>query len=93
MKVPKKPEDLPLRRYFFGKNDCLFTVTSVDVPGVTRSYTSFDACAHEIGMSRIYGGIHFRYSNEDGLALGRKVARAVASGFDARAATADRRSD
>jgi hypothetical protein len=78
---------------FFGNDDCLFTVTSIDVPGVTRSYTSFDACAHEIGMSRIYGGIHFRYSNEDGLALGRRVALAVASGFDARAAKAGRRGD
>jgi hypothetical protein len=30
-------------------------------------------------MSRLYGGIHFRSDNEDGLELGRKIgARAVA---------------
>ena len=33
--------------------------------------------AREAGLSRIYGGIHFPADNEAGLALGRKVARAV----------------
>lgn len=33
--------------------------------------------AEEAAMSRLYGGIHFRHDNEDGLALGRKIADAV----------------
>ena len=37
----------------------------------------FDAQAEEAAMSRLYGGIHFRHDNEDGLALGRRVAGAV----------------
>lgn len=60
-----------------------FEVTSIDVRGVVREYRSLRACAEEIGMSRLYGGIHYRFSNEDGLALGRKVARAVVGSFPA----------
>lgn len=36
-----------------------------------------DALAEEAAMSRLYGGIHYRHDNEDGLALGRKVAEFV----------------
>jgi membrane-associated phospholipid phosphatase len=35
------------------------------------------AMAEEAAMSRLYGGIHYRYDNEDGLALGRKVGDSV----------------
>lgn len=38
-----------------------------------------DAMAEEAATSRLYGGIHFRHDNEDGLALGRKVAELVLS--------------
>lgn len=37
----------------------------------------FEAMAEEAAMSRLYGGIHYRHDNEDGLALGRKVADQV----------------
>ena len=37
----------------------------------------FDAQAEQAAMSRLYGGIHFRHDNEDGLALGRRLATAV----------------
>jgi membrane-associated phospholipid phosphatase len=37
----------------------------------------FDAMADEAAMSRLYGAIHYRHDNEDGLALGRKVAGEV----------------
>jgi PAP2 superfamily protein len=40
--------------------------------------TALQAMAEEAAMSRLYGGIHFRSDNEQGLVLGRKVgARAV----------------
>jgi hypothetical protein len=32
------------------------------------------ARAEEAGISRIWGGIHYRFDNEAGLALGRRVA-------------------
>ncbi|UXI70605.1 vanadium-dependent haloperoxidase [Tahibacter amnicola] len=36
-----------------------------------------DTMAEEAAASRLYGGIHFRHDNEDGLALGRKIADEV----------------
>lgn len=36
-----------------------------------------DAMAEEAAMSRLYGGIHYRHDNEDGLVMGRAVADAV----------------
>jgi hypothetical protein len=40
------------------------------LPGVFRSFaTCFDA-AEEAAVSRIYGGIHFRFASEDGLQAG-----------------------
>jgi hypothetical protein len=35
------------------------------------------AMAEEAAMSRLYGGIHYRHDNEDGLTLGRAVAEAT----------------
>ncbi len=36
-----------------------------------------DAMAEQAALSRLYGGIHYRFDNEAGLALGRSVAGAV----------------
>jgi membrane-associated phospholipid phosphatase len=38
---------------------------------------ALDAMALEAATSRLYGGIHYRHDNEDGLALGRRIADAV----------------
>ena len=54
-----------------------FTTGSDSVPHVQRTFTSFDAAAQEAGRSRIYGGIHFEFSNRDGRQLGREVASQV----------------
>ena len=35
----------------------------------------FTRIAEEQAMSRLYGGIHYRFDNDGGLALGRRVAR------------------
>ena len=35
----------------------------------------FTRIAEEQAMSRLYGGIHYRFDNDEGLALGRLVAR------------------
>jgi hypothetical protein len=57
---------------FFG-NNYAFSTGSSSLPDVTRSYSSFWNAANEAGMSRIYGGIHFTFSNTDGLNLGKQV--------------------
>src|SRR5262249_28888254 len=50
-----------------------FTTDSLTLPGVTRTFASFSAAAAEAGRSRIYGGIHYEFSNQDGPATGRKI--------------------
>ena len=65
----------------FGDNYA-FTTTSEGLAGVTRSFTSFDAAAAEAGRSRVYGGIHYEFSNEDGLAAGKSLASYVLTTFD-----------
>jgi hypothetical protein len=42
-----------------------------------RTYASFWQAAEEAAASRLYGGIHFRTSNDQGLAQGRCVAEYV----------------
>ena len=43
----------------------------------TRSFTSFNAAAEEAGISRLYGGIHYRAAIENGLEQGRCIAKFV----------------
>lgn len=57
-----------------GKDHLPFVVTSPSVPGVELAYNSLETCADEIGMSRLYGGIHYGFSNRAGLKLGREIA-------------------
>lgn len=45
----------------------------------TRQYTSLWAAAEEAGMSRIYGGIHWQFDNQAGLAGGAGVGAWVAA--------------
>jgi hypothetical protein len=42
-----------------------------------RSFASFWDAANEAGISRLYGGIHFRAALEQGLEQGRCVGAAV----------------
>lgn len=58
---------------FFGTDDVSFTTGSDFLPGVLRSFTSFSAASEEAMNSRMYGGIHFRFANEDGLASGQDI--------------------
>ncbi|MFO1358315.1 Ig-like domain-containing protein [Plasticicumulans sp.] len=61
--------------------DTAFTTTSYALPGITRSYTSFDEAAAEAGRSRVYGGIHYEFTNQAGQQLGHAVADAVLARF------------
>ncbi len=63
-------------------DDVSFTSESAGLPGVQRSFTSFNQAADEAGRSRVYGGIHFEFSNQDGLAIGRQIGESVLSAFD-----------
>ncbi|NOT96865.1 MAG: phosphatase PAP2 family protein, partial [Nitrospira sp.] len=58
-----------------------FSTTSLGLPAVQRSFTSFEQAAQEAGRSRIYGGIHFEFSNQDGLTSGKSLAQYVLDRF------------
>ena len=55
---------------FFG-DDTPFCLTQA---AVSRCYTSFSDAALEGANSRLWGGIHFRFANEQGLLLGQNAA-------------------
>jgi hypothetical protein len=55
------------------------STTSPTLPGVTRTWTSVDAFTQEVINARIYDGVHYRGSGEDGNALGAKVGEASAA--------------
>jgi membrane-associated phospholipid phosphatase len=55
---------------FYGTDSIEFSTSSDFLPGVTRSFNTFSAAAAEAAVSRLYGGIHFRSANEDGLSAG-----------------------
>ena len=63
----------------FGKNYS-FTDHTYDGIGMSaRSFNSFDAAGKEAGLSRLYGGIHYRLSTEAGNTQGKKVGANVFS--------------
>ena len=66
---------------FYGTDAIAFTATSDSLPGITRSFSSLAACADEIGMSRIYGGIHFQFDNVGGKICGGKIGDYVSVNF------------
>jgi hypothetical protein len=55
-------------------NQTPFTLSSPALPGVTVTYQTFSDAAAEVGLSRIWGGIHFRTACEVGRAVGESIA-------------------
>jgi membrane-associated phospholipid phosphatase len=63
---------------FFCADRIRFTHTTDSAPGgEARTYPSFSAAAAEAGRSRVFGGQHFEFSNQTGLAIGRNIADKV----------------
>jgi len=62
---------------FFGSDSQRFTLPSEYPNNPDRSYTSFSQAAQESADSRLYGGIHYRFDNEDGLSAGRRIGNFV----------------
>jgi len=70
-----------LLAYEFGTDQMSFTTTSDGLPGIYRSFDTFSDAANEAGRSRIYGGIHFEFANQNGQQAGRELADWVQSNF------------
>ena len=67
--------------FAFGADAIPFVAASDTLPGVFRTYVSFHAAAEEIGMSRIYCGIHYLTADLHGLDAGHSLAMYVTRHF------------
>jgi len=64
---------------YFGTDNIAFTTSGEGFVVADRSFSSFSAAAEEAADSRLYGGIHFRFDNEDGVANGELLGQWVVS--------------
>ncbi|MEY2483727.1 MAG: hypothetical protein QOK24_2255 [Verrucomicrobiota bacterium] len=66
---------------FYCDDNVSFTLltdtTPPNPPNQPRTYSSFSAAATEAGHSRVVGGFHFEFSDEEGSASGRAVATEI----------------
>jgi hypothetical protein len=62
----------------FGRNFSFVDSTEMEFGLPARSFTSFEQAAAEAAISRLYGGIHYRSSIEQGAVQGRRVGQLVA---------------
>lgn len=65
----------------FGSDEVSFAVGSDSLTGVTRGFEKFSNAEQENANSRIYGGIHYRFSNDTGIALGHQIADYVLANY------------
>jgi hypothetical protein len=66
---------------FFGSDAVQASVTFPPLFGVTRTYARFSQITEEVENARVWGGIHFRSANRDGIAMGRRIAEIVVRDF------------
>lgn len=60
---------------FFCNDAIAFSLTTDSAPsGAARSYPGFSSAATEAGRSRVFGGLHFEFSNQVALTIGRAIA-------------------
>lgn len=57
-----------------GTDDITFTVTSDGLPGAVRTFNKLSDARREVGMSRVWGGIHVMSDNLEGQKAGIRVA-------------------
>jgi PAP2 superfamily len=66
---------------FYDTDELPFTTGSDFLPDVYRSFPGCLAAAEEAALSRLYGGIHFRSANEDGLEAGISIGEWAATHY------------
>jgi hypothetical protein len=66
---------------FFGTDAIAFTLPCQNPAFPARSFTSFSHAANESAESRLYGGIHWTFDNNDGLSVGNAVGEYVVANF------------
>lgn len=66
---------------FFGTDQIPFSTPGEGLTAAVRSFPGFSAAADEVGMSRVFGGIHFPSANYWGQAQGRSIGEYVCANF------------
>jgi hypothetical protein len=57
----------------YGARRHAITMTTPSLPNVILQYRTFEQIADDIDDARVYGGIHFRFDQEEGAKQGRKI--------------------
>jgi Ca2+-binding RTX toxin-like protein len=66
---------------YLGTDAVSFKAFSDAYPNAAREFTSLMDAAEEAGQSRIYGGIHWQFANQAGLATGEALGQYVGENF------------
>jgi hypothetical protein len=67
-------------RRLYGEGEHVITITNAAFPALIYQYSTFNQILSDIDDARVFGGIHFRYDQDEGGRLGRAVATAVFKG-------------
>ncbi len=57
----------------YGSRRHAITITTPSLPNLILQYRSFEQIADDIDDARVYGGIHFRFDQEEGAKQGRRI--------------------
>lgn len=71
-------------RTWLGGDDLEVSVTHPPIFGITRSYRKLSQITEEVENARVWGGIHFRSADRDGIEVGRKIGAIVVREFPSR---------
>ena len=67
-------------RRLYGEGEHTISITNPAFPTLVYQYTEFKQILRDISDARVYGGIHFRFDQDEGERLGRAVGTAVYKG-------------
>jgi hypothetical protein len=73
----------------FGDNFNYTDTSEMEFGIPERSFTSFRTAASEAALSRLYGGIHYRFDNVEGNKAGRRVGEMVVTRLKMKATASD----
>ena len=68
---------IELLERIYGAGRHAITLSNPAMPGVVLQYTKFKVIGSDVDDARVYGGIHYRFDQEDGARLGREVGGTV----------------
>ena len=61
----------------YGDNFSYTDTSEIEFGIPERSFTSFRSAAQEAALSRLYGGIHYRFDNYEGNKVGRRLGEMI----------------